>query len=521
MFSVIDFVISAKSWRRRSIAFLGGAVGALALPPFDFFPAFFVPMTLSVWLLDGSVGKTLSSSLWRAAGAGWWLGFGYFLFGLWWVGAAFLAEADQFAWALPLGVVGLPCLLALFTAAGFVLACGLWSSGKSRIFVLAGALSVAELLRGAILTGFPWNNFGMVLGGNLILAQSASIWGLYGLTILSILIFSAPALVFDKGSKIVPLSLCVVFMGLGLFGFLRLSAPSSDVAGTRLRIIQPNIAVEDFRSDRKDQLLDHYLALSELRTTPNAVADGGTHFLFWPESAFPFILARDREALLLLGSRLRDVVLFTGAARETGEGRSAQYFNSIQVVVGGEIKESYDKRHLVPFGEYLPLAGLMRRLGLKQFVEIPGGFNPGRAERLLSAPGIAAVVPMICYESIFPYEIAKRITSRPSRPGFLLNVTNDGWFGNTAGPYQHFAQARLRAIEQGLPMVRAANTGISAIVDPLGRTVARAPLGVEAVIDGALPAALPPTWFSEHPVVSLIFLWAFVFAGSFVHPRRI
>ena len=197
MFVIAQHVILADSWRRRLIALGGGAIGALALAPIGFFPAFLVPMVLAVWLIDGSSSVSLLKSLRRAGEAGWWMGFGYFVAGLWWLGSAFLAEADKFAWALPLGVLGLPAGLALFTAFGFAFARLMWSPGSARIFALAAALSLAEWLRGHVLTGFPWNDFGMVLGGNLIFAQAASIFGLYGLTLASVLIFAAPALLGD------------------------------------------------------------------------------------------------------------------------------------------------------------------------------------------------------------------------------------------------------------------------------------------------------------------------------------
>ncbi len=430
MFALAQSVILAEAWRRRLIAFAGGAIGALALAPVGFFPAFFVPMTLSVWLLDGSSGDSLWSSLRRAAGAGWWLGFGYFVAGLWWLGAAFLAEADRFAWALPFGVLGLPAVLAVFTAFGFVVARLLWSSGPARIFALAAGLSAAEWLRGTVLTGFPWNDFGMVLGGNVILAQTASIWGLYGLTILSVLIFGSPALLVAEGRRKVPLVLLALLAALGLFGFFRLSAPSGDVKGVRVRIVQPNVPLEDFRADRRDQILEHYLSLSDRATSPQTSGIADVTHLFWPESSFPFILSRDGAALSMLASRLQNAVLFTGAARAEGEGRHTQYFNAIQVIFGGEVKESYDKKHLVPFGEYMPFASWLGRLGVTQFVAIPGGFDSGQSSRFLTAPGLPPVVPMTCYESVFPNEIADRINSQPTRPGALLNVTNDGWFGD-------------------------------------------------------------------------------------------
>ncbi len=254
MVSIAQRVILADHWQRRLIAFFGGAFGALALAPIGFFPAFFVPMTLAVWLIDGSGGETLWAGVRRASAAGWWLGFGYFVAGLWWLGAAFLVDADRFAWALPLGVLGLPAGLALFTAFGFFLARLMWSSGAARICALAAGLSVAEWLRGHVLTGFPWNDFGMVLGSNLLFAQVASICGLYGLTVLVVLIFASPALLGSaEPNRRFLAAAALVLAGLAIFGLLRLQATSSDVKDVRLRIVQPNVPIDQFRFDRRDQ----------------------------------------------------------------------------------------------------------------------------------------------------------------------------------------------------------------------------------------------------------------------------
>jgi len=519
MFVIAKRVILADGWRRRLIALGGGAFGALALAPIGFFPAFLVPMVLAVWLIDGSDSESLWASLRRAADAGWWMGFGYFVAGLWWLGSAFLAEADKFAWALPLGVLGLPAGLALFTAFGFAFARLMWSRGGARIFALAAALSLAEWLRGHVLTGFPWNDFGMVLGGNLFFAQAASIFGLYGLTLASVLIFAAPALLGDaKPNRLLPAAAAAALAALAIFGFARLQDFAGEIQDVRLRVVQPNIPLDEFRADRAVPLLEHYLDLST-RPVPPQSADP-TH-IFWPESAFPFIISRDGGALSLIRSRLQGAILFTGAARVEIDGRDATYFNAINVIAGGEVIETYDKMHLAPFGEYMPFARFLAKAGITQFVSIPGGFESGASSRLLTSPGLPPVFPMVCYESIFPDEIADRINSENLRPGVLLNVTNDGWFGATPGPYQHFAQARLRAIEQGLPLIRSANTGISAIVDPFGRTLASAPLGVEAVIDGFLPRSLSPTLFSRAPHAIPIILWIFVLIGRYVRTTRI
>ncbi len=530
-------IILASGWRRRLIALAAGATGAFAMAPFNFFPALMIPMTVAVWLIDGCAeARQKPAGRWiflrlpvaagRAFGAGWWWGFGYFLAGLWWLGAAFLVEADEFAWALPLGVAGLPAALAIFPAIGFMLARLMWVPGPGRIFALAAGLSFTEWLRGHILTGFPWNTFGMALGGNLLTAQLASIVGLYGLTVIAILIFSAPAVLGEKSAmqgarhRLPPAIAAAVlaFAGICGFGALRLAGTTLEpVAGVKLRIMQPNLAQDaKFRPENKARTLSLYLTLSAHGAELDRSGLDDVTVLIWPESAFPFILSRDARALAEIGAVLpQDTVLVTGAARADDEARRSasgptRYFNAIQVVAsGGHILDSYDKVHLVPFGEYLPFQSVFDRLGLRQFVHLPGGFAAGSGQRLLVVPGLPAVAPLICYEAIFPGEV---VPSGALRPGLLLNVTNDGWFGTTTGPYQHFAQARLRAIEEGLPLIRAANTGISAIVDPYGRVLAELSLGAEGVLDGGLPQPIAPPVFARFPFVSAFSVWIAVLA---------
>ncbi len=464
-------------------------------------------MVASVWLLDGMTSnikqlgvRSAFSAPWEAAKTGWWLGFGYFLAGLWWLGAAFLVEADEFAWALPLGVMGLPAVLAVFTGIGFATSRLIWANNSGRILALAAGLGLSEWLRSVVLTGFPWNNFGMALGGNHVLAQAASVVGLHGLTILAVGLAAAPALLADRSSRRLPvITAAAVFVALAAFGAFRLSGdhPGHD-ASVRLRIMQPNLPQDEkFRPHAMPQILARYLELSG-RTTesrPNGIVDV-TH-LIWPESPFPVIIARDPYSLQQIGDFLSpQTTLITGAAREeTGRaGQGRKFFNSIQVVrPGGVIVDTYDKAHLVPFGEYLPLRRVFDALGLRQFVHVPGGFEPGTSRGFLRAPGFPPAAPLICYEAIFPGEVIPQGAS--ARPSVLLNVTNDGWFGDTPGPRQHFAQARLRAIEEGLPLVRAANTGISAVVDAYGRVLGSLPVGVEGVVDASLPLPAPSDYF--------------------------
>lgn len=510
-----DFVMLSSGWRRRMIAFGAGAIGVIALPPFDFFPALIVTMVAAVWLLDGTSAysgqrsgfRVFLRTSWEAAKIGWWFGFGYFLAGLWWLGAAFLVEADQFAWALPLGVLGLPAALAAFPAFGFALARLIWSNSAARIFALAAALGASEWLRSVVMTGFPWNNFGMAFGGNLVLAQFGSVIGLHGLTILSVGLAAAPALIADRVPRRLPIFMAIIlFAGLAAFGFVRLS--DDEVAfhqQVKLRIMQPNLPQDEkFRPDAMPQVLAKYIELSGRATQQQPDGIAGVTHLIWPESPFPVVIGRDPPSLQRIGDFLApNTTLITGAVRaeSLGEGRGAIFFNAIQAMgPGGVILDTYDKVHLVPFGEYLPFRRLLDAVGLRQFVHVPGGFEAGAGRRLIQAPGFPPAAPLICYEAIFPGAVL--LASRTQRAEVLLNVTNDGWFGDTPGPRQHFAQARLRAIEEGLPLVRAANTGVSAIVDPYGRVLESLPVGVEGVIDGSLPLPKPPTFFSAYPTAA-------------------
>jgi apolipoprotein N-acyltransferase len=537
--SFADGVMLAWGWRRRLIALAAGAAGALAMPPLDLWPAFAVSMPIGVWLVDGAGvdGKhPRLATLRSAAGAGWWFGFGYHLAGLWWLGAAFLVNGDEFAWALPLGVLVLPAGLALFFALAFALARFFWSEGPWRILTFAWTLAGSEWLRGHVLTGFPWNVPGMALGQNLILAQAASLVGLYGLTLIALLIFASPATIATEASPrarwTAPALGLLALAGLTAFGAWRLEAAPGVVAGVRLRIMQPNLAPDQkFIPANREEIVSRYLALSDKATSPerNSVADV-TH-LFWPESAFPFILARDPAMLARIAEMLGErTTLITGAirAQEPLPGElNARFFNSIYVIgKGGTILSSDDKVHLVPFGEYLPLGEWFDRLGLRQFVRVPGGFTPGVERKRLDIPGLPGAAPLICYEAIFPGDVLPRDGrgdgQGDGRPvGLMVNVTNDAWFGLTSGPYQHLAQARLRSVEEGLPLVRAANSGISAVIDPYGRVTASLPLGVEAVLDAQLPRAIAPPLYARFGDAAFwILLLASVVATFRLHRRR-
>jgi apolipoprotein N-acyltransferase len=519
---VADWVILSWGWRRRFAALAAGAMGALALSPFGLWPLMAIPMVAAIWLLDGTAAPTRKEAAWRAFQDGWWWGFGYHLAGLWWLGAAFLVEADRFAWAMPLGVVALPAGLALFSAAAFAGARLIWSGGPARILAFALALTLAEWLRGHIFTGFPWNSHGMALASSLSLAQTAAFTGLYGLTLIAALVFAAPATVATgetaTGRWAAPALAAMLLAAMGALGLWRLSAgPDPLVANVKLRIMQPNLPQDaKFRPEAGEAILQRYLALSDRATGPRTLGLQDVTHLIWPESAFPFLLGRSPGALARIQAALpAQTVLITGAARAgealPGESRPPIY-NSIQVVTKREgIVASVDKVHLVPFGEYLPAVfeRLIRSLGLREFVAVPGGFSAAGSLKGLRIPGLPLASPLICYEAVFPGDV----TPQGQRPGFLLNVTNDGWFGQTTGPHQHFAQARLRAIEEGLPLVRAANTGISAVVDGRGRILGKLDLGIEDILDSQLPRPLPSTVYSRFGDSVLLLLTVIVASG--------
>jgi len=356
--------------------------------------------------------------------------------------------------------------------------------------------------------------------------QSGSIFGLYGLTAIAALVCAAPATLGNgetKAERLGPVvGAALVLLAMTGYGAWRLATPvPAVVAGVKLRIVQPNLAQDaKFESARGPEILRKYLELSDSATGAEAGPMGAATHIIWPESAFPFLLHREAVALGMIADALpRGSILVTGAARSTGEGRNTRFYNSIQAVGDtGAVVASYDKVHLVPFGEYVPelLEHTLRALGIREFVAIPGGFTAGGRHTAFAVPGLPAVAGSVCYEAIFPGE-----TMPPGpRPGLILNVTNDGWFGDTPGPRQHFAQARLRAVERGIPLVRAANTGISAVVDPYGRVTASLAVGREGIIDADLPAVTPVTVFDKIGTAILIGLCSAFFLVSLAGMRR-
>ncbi|MBI1328918.1 MAG: apolipoprotein N-acyltransferase [Alphaproteobacteria bacterium] len=491
---VAGYLARLRGWRRFAVSICGGAASALSFAPLGIFPLFLLGMATLVFLLDSA---TQESRRFRASFlTGWAFGFGQFFVGLYWIGYAFLVDPGEHGWQLPFAITLFPAGLAIFPGLAAMIAARFWKDGIARIFILSASYMLFEWMRGHILTGFPWNLPAYGWGASLGVLQSVSIIGTYGLSLLTALFGASLAALAARDEQrgyLLPLAMTVLFAMLALSGWARLiSLKPGEVDGVRLRIVQPNVPQhEQYAEQYRDRNWKRLMMLSESRAgqTP-------THII-WPEAAPPFLLQREPIALddiARLTTNHR--VLLTGAVRvERFPNGEPIFHNSLfGFADGGALRAVYDKSHLVPFGEYLPLPELLHTLGLNKLVNMPDGFRPGPGPRSIAVPGAPEIGPLICYEIVFPGAVVGT-----TRPGWFVNVTDDSWFGppSSSGPYQHLLIARVRAIEEGVPVVRAANTGISAIIDPLGQLKGELGAGEMGILDGSLPRALPPTLFAR------------------------
>lgn len=528
-------VADLRGVRRALFAILLGSFSVLAFAPLHLWPALFLTFGALVWLLDGCHARhaCLPDRLRCAGLTGFWFGFGFFLAGLYWVAEAFLIEPWRHGWLLPLVMTALPGGMALFFAAACTLAMLLWQPGPGRVLALGIAFGLAEYARGHVLTGLPWNLIGYGLLGPLPLMQLASVFGVYALSLIAVLLFASPAAIAAPNvSRLAEprwtaaLAICLLFLlGLGyVWGERRLAAAPQQSTGVRLRIVQANVDQADkWRPENAAEIFTDYLDLSKSPGIDNI------DIAIWPETAVPFFLDDAEDALLAIAAVLPErSSLLVGSARVAdlrdaeGELEGQRVYNSLLVVDSeGRVADVYDKIHLVPFGEYLPFQDFLESLGFMQLTGVRGGFSRGATRRLLAIGGAPPARGLICYEIIFPDEI----TGDGPRPGWLINLTNDAWFGSSAGPYQHFHQARVRAVEQGLPLARAANTGISALIDPYGRILAEIGLGARGIADAELPTAGEETVFArfgmELELVVLTFFMAAWLVWRTIYRRRL
>lgn len=488
---VIAGLQGLTGWRRYGLAGLLGLLLAAAQAPLHLWPLAFVAFATLLLLNAGDDSRRRGFFTVYA------FAYAYFVAGLYWIGIAFFVDAERFALLVPLPVLGLPLLLALFPAGGLWLACRAaarlvlpW-----RMLLAVAGWTLGEWLRGFVLTGFPWNLAGYVWADWPAAMQVAAVTGVHGLGALTLLAAAGFAIALH-GETARRVRMAALLLPVGLVaaigaGALRLvSASDATVPDVRLRLVQPSVPQTlKWRDDLRQKHLQRHVDLAV------APAEGGlppTHVI-WPETAIPYLLDEAADLRLALARIVPPGgALVAGAIRRSFDAqRQMTLFNTLFVLDGaGTIAAAYDKLHLVPFGEYLPFRPLLYPLGLDALAAGTIDFSAGStAAALTPVPGLPPVRALICYEAIFPAEIL----GGGERPGLLLNITNDAWFGHSSGPYQHFAAARMRAVEQGLPLVRAANNGISAIVDPYGRVVARLGLDEVGTVDGPLPEAIGRT----------------------------
>ncbi len=478
-----------------------GAVGALA-------GLGQAPVSLP-WATLAALGLAVSILLraqtpGRAAALGWATGTGYFAATLFWIVEPFFVDATRHGWMAPFALAGMAGGLALFWAAAWGVAAwlvprgGLW-----RGLAWAVALTAAEAARSYVMTGFPWALAGHVWAGWAPMHLGA-LAGPIGLTLLTAL---APGvlvpLMSRPGRAAAALLPFAAAYGLGAW----LGAQPLPAEGDRpvLRLVQPNAPQHlKWNPDWAPVFFARQLEL----TAAGPGELGAPALVIWPETAVPYLLNSAAPALERVAAAASGGPVILGIQRTEGV---RAYNSMVRVGAGGTVEDIYDKHHLVPFGEYMPLPGLMRTLGLRAFTAQEGyGYSPGSGAALLEpGAGLGRALPLICYEAIFPQDLR----AAPGRADWILQITNDAWFGTLSGPYQHLAQARLRAVEQGLPLVRVANTGVSAVIDARGQIVASLPLGQAGHLDAALPAALPPTVYARLGDLPVLLVLAAALAG--------
>jgi apolipoprotein N-acyltransferase len=500
---VLRKVCAFSARKRYAYATLFGLLTTLALPPLHVFPLLFITLPGVLWLVQSAHNKK------SAFFTGWWFGFGHWVVGIYWMAFSLLTEADKFWWLVPLAVFGLSGILGLYVGLASLAYYALNRSPFQKLLLFASLWVLGELFRAQFLLfvtlyGFPWSLIGYVWSFSDSMIQLASIGGIYGLSFITLLCCGSPVLLASiQGRAKLPLMqehgmryvvpLILLLPLIGVFGTVRLMGANSDtVPDVTLRLVQANVP-EHHQWDpvKREALVDKHVALS---TEPGLEKVSA---VIWSESSFPYLT--DQEGWMidrLLPAVPKDGLLFTGAMRMefegAGESTKPELYSTLNAIdEHGNITGFYDKYRLVPFGEYIPWRRYIPFLDT-----VVGGtdFSTGTGPKTLDVPGLPSVSPLICYDVIFP----QSVVDPTKRPGWMLNITNDAWFEKrihlfgydgqlSTGPYQHFAMAKMRAVEQGIPLIRVANTGISAVIDPYGRVKQELRLAQESVLDVALP----------------------------------
>lgn len=507
--------VFGNRWGRIAVALLAGLLAALVHPPFNFWPGL-VGYPLLMLLAERSL--KVRGAFWT----GWLFGFSYFFVGCWWVAEAFSVNPAQ-AWMAPFAASLLPAGIGLFTGTAAAIYRALKPKGGVRVLLFVAVFSLFEWLRGHVLTGFPWNPVGASWKAGSAPSQLASVVGVYGLGVVTLLAASAFAPLMaawkNRSAVFAAVGGVALFAALFAFGAVRLSTTEVKNSDTLVRIVQANVPQENkWSREYYNGILDRYLDLT------SAPAERMPDVVLWPESALPDLANNifAREDAVRMSSALKEgQILLAGLSRaDAMPGQDPVYFNSLFALTamgaeGLRIDAIYDKHRLVPFGEYLPMGDAMSAVGIRSLVQMPADLSSGPSPTAISVPNLSSVQPLICYESLFPGFTDGR---KGSRPGWIANVSNDAWFGQTSGPIQHLNLASYRAIETGLPMARATPTGVSAMIDPLGRIVSGSMIasGEAKAVDVWLPiplAVTPYGMWGDVPYAIMLFMLMIVAVG--------
>ncbi len=531
------WVAGLQGWRALAFCAVLGAIANFAFPPFHIWPLYAVALSGLVWSLDGArlMPKPRRAAFWRVAA----FGFTYYLVGMHWIAWAFLVNPDAYLLLIWMPLVALPGLLSGILAGTIFLVYPYWCAGPARLIIFSSAFMLAEWFRASLFSigGFPWNMPGMIWAPGEAISQSASLWGIYGLSALTLVAMASPAVLTDArqrgstASRAAPLIVAaIVFGALWGWGAKRLGEASAEApGGPMVRMVDAGVpqAVKH-HPEAAEAIVERFIRLSG----PSTASSPG--IVIWPEGALPYPLFSWDGALRYVTGAIGTRRLIIGVARvEDLRGPSEKFYNSLAVLDGhSDVRGAlawYDKHMLVPFGEFVPFSGVLKTIGLKTLQDLaPGGFEAGPLPAPIAVDGIPAFGPLICYEAIFP----GLSPNGPDRPQWLVNISIDAWFGDLFGPGQHAAQARYRAIEEGLPMARVASRGDTGMIDGYGRWTARATLadpklyGADpegwrsAVVDARIPAALPATPYSNWRDGLFWLIFATLNLGLFALPRR-
>ncbi|MCF6343901.1 MAG: apolipoprotein N-acyltransferase [Devosiaceae bacterium] len=512
MNKIAELSMLSHGYKRALILLIAGAIAGLSVPPLFILPALFIALPIWVWCLDGAEKRAGWQRLFGPSFTiGWFFGLGYFLVSLHWIGAAFFVDGGWLLALMPFAILALAGFLALFWGFASLFAHIFWSNSAWRILSLTVFLSIFELLRSYLFTGFPFNLVGYSLTLNDQMSQITAIIGIQATSFLAILLGTMLALVWPKDerslfSRLIPAFFIIIILGAQFsYGQYRINNTKLiERTDIKLRLVQPAInQSQKWQVNARDEIIERLISLSKSKLNPNDAGINGVTYVIWPEAAIPFYLSDFPSYLAQFAIMLPlGKTLITGAPRKQFEqskqfgqdGQDKSYNSILMINSSGEIISSYDKTHLVPLAEYLPFKDFFEKIGIKQFVPGNEGWEAGKLRKLMRAPGAPSFLPLICYEAIFSAQLGEEIDDAD----FILNLTNDGWFDGSIGAKQHFAHARIRAIEEGKSLVRVANTGITALVDPLGQVVASLKQGEQNVLDVVPLRPLEKTIFAQY-----------------------